>query len=512
MTQGLLPFQYLQEKNESNLTSFAGLPLYLEMAMISGLCRSIAERLKRKAQGWMDLQIVMSLILLNIVGGDCVEDIARLENDEGFSRLLLQLDTYGMKRKARRAYEKRFRKTKKRTFPSVSVIHRYLSEFHHAEEENKRKQGVAFIPAHNEHLQKLLTIQKSLIAFMQEKKPCTTATLDQDATLVETHKRSAYYSYENYKAYQPINTYWAEQGLLLHSEFRDGNVPAGYEQWRVLQEALEQLPAGVEKVYLRSDTAGYQQDILNYCAQGNSKRFGVIEFAIGTQVRQSFKAAVRQIKETDWQPIYRETPDGLKFKTHQEWAEVCYVPNWVGHSKQSPTYRYIAIRERMVAQAELQGLEATQQTLPFQTIDLLEQTYKLFGIVTNRTIDGNALINWYRERCGASEKVHHVEKNELAGGQLPSQKFGANAAWWQIMVMAFNLNVLMKALALPESLKTKGMKALRFQVIGVAGRVIQHARYWLIRLSGGQAMIDRIGEIRQRIAELAIPPPRVLTA
>jgi len=29
---------------------------------------------------------------------------------------------------------------------------------------------------------------------------------------------------------------------MLHTEFRDGNVPAGYEQLRVLQEALKFLP------------------------------------------------------------------------------------------------------------------------------------------------------------------------------------------------------------------------------------------------------------------------------
>lgn len=43
---------------------------------------------------------------------------------------------------------------------------------------------------------------------------------------------------------------------VLHTEFRDGNVPAGYEQLRVLKEALALLPKNVETVRLRSDTAG----------------------------------------------------------------------------------------------------------------------------------------------------------------------------------------------------------------------------------------------------------------
>jgi len=41
-------------------------------------------------------------------------------------------------------------------------------------------------------------------------------------------------------------------------------------------------------------------------------------------------------------------------------------------------------------------------------------------------------------------------KNDLAGGHLPSAHFGANATWWAIMILAFNLNSFMKHLALPE--------------------------------------------------------------
>jgi hypothetical protein len=68
--------------------------------------------------------------------------------------------------------------------------------------------------------------------------------------------------------------YWAEQDLILHSEFRDGNVWADTDNLRVFQEALAFLPAGVSKVYLRSDTAGYQHDLMKFCADANKERFG----------------------------------------------------------------------------------------------------------------------------------------------------------------------------------------------------------------------------------------------
>jgi hypothetical protein len=60
-----------------------------------------------------------------------------------------------------------------------------------------------------------------------------------DATLVATSKADALFCYKGYKSYQPLNTWWAEQEIILHTEFRDSNVPAGFEQLRVFEEALD---------------------------------------------------------------------------------------------------------------------------------------------------------------------------------------------------------------------------------------------------------------------------------
>ncbi len=165
------------------------------------------------------------------------------------------------------------------------------------------------------------------------------ATLDQDATLVATSKRTSLYCYKKTKAYQPFNTYWHEQKILLYSEFRDGNVPAGFEQLRLLEESLGFLPEGVEKVFLRSDTAGYQRELLQYCAEGKNERFKVIDFAISADVTSAFRAEVSKLAEDDWSPIFKKDIDDNSIKTEQEWAEVSFVPNWVGKSKNGPDYR-----------------------------------------------------------------------------------------------------------------------------------------------------------------------------
>jgi hypothetical protein len=310
-------------------------------------------------------------------------------------------------------------------------------------------------------------------------------------------RKEALFCYLGCKAYQPLSTYWAEQATVVISELRDGNVPASYGNLRQLQESLVVLPEGVVKVYYRGDTASYQRELLQYCAEGKNERFGVIEFAIGVDVTPEFKRAVAEVEEGDWHPLEREVA-GKMVPTGQEWAEVCFVPNWTAQRKDGPTYRFLAIRE-LLEQAELPGLEAQ---LPFPSMTFGEKRYKLFGLVTNRDILGNELIWWHRKRCGKGEEMHKIMKEDLAGGHLPSARFGANAAWWGVMVLAFNLNSLMKRLVLPKEWACKRLKAIRFGLINLAGRVICGARQLVIRLSQSHPAYQLLLEVRRRLKSL----------
>jgi hypothetical protein len=496
MSQGFLGFKYEEEKHDTGTTGLAGLPVYLDLMHAMRLPEQIGRHLQVKQRGWTDVQMVSSLIMLNLAGGDCVEDLRKVEKDEGFCRILRRVGQQGMKRRERREQDRRWRKEQKRSVPSPSAAFRYLSAFHDKDQEDKREEGKAFIPVPNDHLQGLVKVNQGMAAFMQKRNPQRIATLDEDATLVATAKRDALFSYKGFKSYQPLNTWWAEQQIVLHTEFRDGNVPAGYEQLRVFKEALAMLPEGVEKVRLRSDTAGYQHALLRYCEKGEDERFGRIEFAIGADVTPEFKKAVlTEVSEKDWGPIYREF-DGKRIQTDQEWAEVCFVPNAISHSKNDPVYRYIAIREAM-GSMDLPGMP--QQEFPFQTFQMNLQHYKLFGLVTNMDWDGERLIHWHRERCGKSEEAHSVMKGDFAGGQLPSGDFGENAAWWWIMILAMNLNTIMKRLVLGGSWASRRMKAIRFSFINIPGRIVERSRELIIRLVKCHPVLELYLEARHRI-------------
>ena len=506
VAQGVLPFTFEPPRHGSGLTALGGLPIYLDLASVVGLRESIDRNLGlgSSGQGWSDPQVVTSLVLLNLAGGDSVDDLRVLEGDRGFGKVLRRTEMTGMSRRERRALERRFRKARKRSVPSPSAAFRYLNGFCDAAAEAGRGAGSAFVPEPSAGLAGLRRVNADVIGFLHRRRPVEHATLDMDATLVETHKRDALHSY---KAYQPLNVYWYEQGTVLHSEFRDGNVNAGFEQLRVLEESLAMLPEGVKAVSMRSDTAGYQWDLLRYCAEGKSERFGEIDFVVGADVTPELKRAAREVRRSEWTSIKCE---GKETAVH-EWAEICFVPNNASTKKDGPTYRFVAIRE-LLEQQEIEGMES-QQTLPFPTAEFEggaggRLQYKLHAVVTNDTESGGEdIIRRYWGRCGRSEKEHAIMKDDLAGGVLPSKRFGANAAWWAIMILALNLNVVMRRLVLGGPWANRRMKAIRFHVIGVAARVIEHSRRLRVRLDRDHPATELLIAARLRIAELAHPPP-----
>jgi hypothetical protein len=109
MAQGELGFKYEVEHQGEGMTGMGGFGPYLDLACRSGMVGSIERHVKAQGeQGWTDAESVLALVMLNLVGGDCVEDVERLESDEGFCRLFSKAVCQGLSRKARRGLKKRW--------------------------------------------------------------------------------------------------------------------------------------------------------------------------------------------------------------------------------------------------------------------------------------------------------------------------------------------------------------------------------------------------------------------
>jgi hypothetical protein len=141
----------------------------------------------------------------------------------------------------------------------------------------------------------------------------------------------------------------------------------------------------------------------------------------------------------------------------------------------------------LVEGMEIEELEAENEGI--KKLHLTEMTgnvYKLFGLVTNIIeADGGDIVAWHHERCGKSEEMHRIIKNEMAGGHVASRKFGANAAWWNIAVLALSLLSLFKYF-LPKTCRSSRPKTLRFQFFLTLGRIVSHARRVVLRIQAGK--------------------------
>jgi len=212
MTQGVLPVKYEEEKKDFGSTALGGTLLFLDLLSKMGFRRIVRDNLRAKEdkQGWSDLQVLLCLLLLNICGGDCVDDVKLMEKDDGLMRLLKHLEignSFGRRRKKLERQWRQWRNGKKNVVPSPSSIFRYLLLFHNVSQEGLRVPNKAFIPAPNKYLLGLIKINQAMLEFLQLNNVQKIATLDMDATLVESSKDKAFYCYKKFKGYQPFNVW-----------------------------------------------------------------------------------------------------------------------------------------------------------------------------------------------------------------------------------------------------------------------------------------------------------------
>ena len=80
-------------------------------------------------------------------------------------------------------------------------------------------------------------------------------------------------------------------------------------------------------------------------------------------------------------------------------------------------------------------------------------------------------------------------KNELAAGVMPSQFFGANAAWPRLAAITHNVMTAVKRLARPAEMLTARPKRLRLLIFNTAGRLVRHARRMVLRLAATAARL-----------------------
>ena len=445
--QGLLPFAAEAMERREDVTARAGLTLVAE-ALLALRLDEVTEALlpvRRRQRGAKAFECVQAVVLTLSGGGERVEDIDRLGDDAGLMRLL------------------------GRPLPSSDAVHRFLRVFHDEEQVKQRPAEGAWIPSENAALQGLGAVNVELVRRATWRRRPARATLDLDATVIESHKRDAKAHYKGGRGYQPTAVLWAEEDLVVADQYRDGNVPAGMDTLTVAERAFSALPDTVRERRFRGDSACYDERLLKWLWR--EKIAFTISADMSPELRQVCSAPA-----VKWKPFEDRATEVVAV------SEVEFTPGrW---PKSAEPMRYVAIRFSGKQGRLFSDGNAT----------------KYLAVVSNRR-DPSAeeLVRWHWEKAGTVELLHDVTKNDLGARLPPSGRLGTNAAWYRLALLTYNVLSVLKAAALPDRLRRARPKRLRWEVFTVPAELTSHSRELTARLAAPAATVDELLDARERL-------------
>ena len=218
--EGILPFKVVA--TDEPLVARGGLILPYEFAKALRLPQVIDKELPPpgSGRGYKPSQFVMPLVLMLHGGGKKLNELREIKGEASL-RELLQMEG----------------------LPASCTVGDWL-----------RRMG-----KDGKGLSGLAKVERHLTAEVLRRDKRKEYTLDSDATIIESEKEEAKWTYKKEKGYQPLLGFISEIGLVIGDEFRDGNIPAGAGALEFLKYCESMIPEGKRIKYYRSDSASYRR-------------------------------------------------------------------------------------------------------------------------------------------------------------------------------------------------------------------------------------------------------------
>jgi len=421
--QTILPFKI--EMTRDLITPHAGLALLGEFVVGLGFLQSVDKYLPKpkSGAGYKPSEYIFPLILMLNGGGRSLEDTRQIRTDEGLKEILPL-----------------------KKIPSSDAFGDWL-----------RAMGIS------NGLYGLDKVNKRLLKQRMKYDGVKGYTLDIDATGIVAEKQSAKMTYKGFKGYMPIVGHIAENGLVLGDEFREGNIAPASGNLAFIKYCVRQMPKGKSIKFLRSDSAAYQAEIINYCEQNR------IQFAIGADCDEAVLKAIGAIPDKDWTPY----KNGYI-------AETIHSMN-----KTKEAFRLIVIRR-------------TYQSNIFAQEDV---SVKYTVIATNKIESSEKVVTWYNQRGDRSENRIKELKIGFGMERMPCGQFEANAVFFRIGVLAYNIFRLFILRTLATSWHRHQVQTIRWRLYQIAGKIVFHGGQVFLKVRRGLCQL--FDDIRLRIWEFA---------
>lgn len=419
------------EFTESGLSSYAGLELLIRYFRSIRLNSLIRRYLAGGGlSGDYGMVAMIRLVLgLVIVGGRRIRHLDFVRGDGLFERFA------GLTR-----------------LPSLRTLSRWLSQF--------TMDGVG----------RLQALNAAIVARIIEREPLRTLTVDVDGSVVSTglQVERAFRGFNPHHrkvpSYYPITAYLAELGQILRVKNRSGNVHDGKASITFLRDLFSQIHKTLgrrHRLNFRMDAAFFHPQVLRLIINKNAG------FCIKVPFWKWLELTGRIDARRRW---YRINNGVACFETT--------LTVW------NTELRVVVYRKKV--------FHRTPKNYQLDLFDPNDGTYEYSAIATNLTLSPRKLWNFMAGR-GEHEKVIGQLRGQLAFASVPTNRYGANSAWQQLVTIAHNLLVSFqidtgarrrhrteKQTCLYE-LKTA--QTLRFELFNRAGRLVRPNGATVLRLS-----------------------------
>jgi hypothetical protein len=297
--------------------------------------------------------------------------------------------------------------------------------------------------------------------------------LDMDAFFLESQKSGVEMNYEGLRGYNPVAVTCAQIKMPMAGLFRHGSASPMANLAGLLKRVIKALP-GIA-LRLRSDSAGYQAGVVRVCKESGAN------FTITARKDEGVMETIRSIPEKSWKKY-----EGGAWENRE--TEIAQTVHAFSEATDLPAYRMIVLRWRK------------------EQPDLFSKDrYEYHAVMTSFDDWAAGLVlQFHRTRQDGSENVN----KELSGGfglsKLPCRQVLANAAYFQVALLANTVFAAMKHLALPESWKTLTIKTVRFRLIRLAGIVAKRSRYLWLKIPRTYPFQKVFEEARWRLLGLSM--------
>ena len=298
-------------------------------------------------------------------------------------------------------------------------------------------------------------------------------TLDADATEIIGEKADALFTYNGNKGYMPMLGFLYETPVCLYDEFREGNVAPAYGQKEFYIECKSRMPGGKRIGYYRSDSASYQAELFNQLEEDG------VKYAITADQDKAVKVLIALIGEEEW----REPVRGCGY----ELAETIHCMN-----ETKKAFRLV-IKRQMRRQGEL-----------FEKVG----QYFYHAVATNwleEEKDTGEVLEWHNQR-GQAENFNKELKIGFGMERMPCGQSHANAVFFRIGVLAYNLFIGFRRLCCPEAWVKQTIATFRWKMVQVAGRIVRHAGEIVLKLMVDLGKLELFRRIRKKSYELSLCP------